>query len=61
MVSYRWVKDGNSKKMGVEDKEAYAWSFDFFLWFSILLPTQVSNRVKPCKLAPFEELHYSNV
>ena len=23
MVSYRWVKDGNSKKMGVEDKEAY--------------------------------------
>ena len=34
------------QKMGVEDKEAYAWSFEVILVIFDFLPTEVSNPLK---------------
>ena len=51
------------KKMGVEDKEAYAWSFEVIWWFTIFLPTEVSNPVKwpPFKNYTIRIFNYSTV
>ena len=43
VVSYHWVKDGNSKKISVKEKEAYASSFEIVVLICDFLTHGVSN------------------
>ena len=41
--------------MGVEDKEAYAWSFEVIL---VIFDFSTNGGIKPCKVGPLEKLHH---
>ena len=41
--------------MGVEDKEAYAWSFDVIL---VIFDFSTNGGIKPCKVIPLKQLHH---